>query len=84
MRLPGGHREEVFYARAYDAGTEVNDEVAGSIVPPCFGIGPVTGLIGGEVHKVADDASDGARAPTRGTRRRPPKAPPRFRYAPSD
>lgn len=47
VRLPGGHHEAVYYARAYDAGTEVNDEAAGSIVGPCFGIGPVTGLMGG-------------------------------------
>lgn len=47
VRLPGGFREAVFYAQAYDAGTEANDEVAGSIVPPCFGIGPVSGLVGG-------------------------------------
>lgn len=47
IKLPGGFREEVYYAEAYDSGTEVNDELAGSIVPPCFGIGPVTGLVGG-------------------------------------
>ena len=46
-RLPGGFNEAVFYAAGYDSGTEVNDEVAGSIVGPCFGIGPVTGLMGG-------------------------------------
>ena len=48
VRLPGGfHDEAVFYAEGYDAGTERNDELAASIVPPCFGIGPVKGLVGG-------------------------------------
>jgi hypothetical protein len=47
VRLPRGDKAAVFYARAYDAGTEVNDERASSIVPPCFGIGPVGGLTGG-------------------------------------
>ena len=48
VRLPGGfHDDAVYYAEGYDAGTELNDELAGSIVPPCFGIGPVKGLVGG-------------------------------------
>lgn len=47
VKLPRGSKPDVFYAEAYDSGTEVNDEVAGSIVPPCFGIGPVGGLVGG-------------------------------------
>jgi hypothetical protein len=47
VRLPRGSNEAVFYAEAYDAGTEENDELAGSIVGPCFGIGPVSGLVGG-------------------------------------
>ncbi len=47
VRLPGGFNKEVVYTYAYDAGTEVNDEVASSIVGPCFGIGPVKGLMGG-------------------------------------
>jgi hypothetical protein len=48
VRLPGGlDAEAVYYAEAYDAGTERNDELASSIVPPCFGIGPVKGLVGG-------------------------------------
>jgi hypothetical protein len=47
VRLPGGHGEAVYYAAGYDAGTEVNTEVASSIVPPCFGIGPVQGPVGG-------------------------------------
>ena len=49
-RLPGGFNEAVFYARGYDAGTEVNDEIASSIVPPCFAIGPVQGPVGGAGH----------------------------------
>lgn len=47
VRLPGGFREERYYARGYDAGTERNTEVASSIVPPCFAIGPVQGPTGG-------------------------------------
>ncbi len=47
VRLPRGANESVYYADAYDAGTEENDELAGSIVGPCFGIGPVSGLVGG-------------------------------------
>ncbi len=47
VRLPGGFQESVFYAQGYDAGTEVNTETAGSIVPPCFAIGPVQGPVGG-------------------------------------
>ena len=50
VRLPGGFNPMVVDTYAYDAGTEVNDEKAGSIVPPCFGIGPVKGLIGGAGH----------------------------------
>ena len=50
VRLPGGFKPEVVDTYAYDAGTEVNDEKAGSIVPPCFGIGPVKGLVGGNGH----------------------------------
>jgi hypothetical protein len=49
VRLPGGFgTEAVYYAEGYDAGTERNDELASSIVPPCFGIGPVQGLVGGD------------------------------------
>ena len=50
VRLPGGFNQAVFYAHGYDAGTEVNDELAGSIVPPCFAIGPVQGPVGGAGH----------------------------------
>lgn len=40
MRLPGsvGH-ERTFYARAYDAGTEVNTEAYVDLVPPCDSAG---------------------------------------------
>ena len=41
LRLPRGDHPITAYARAYDAGTEVNDELYESIVPPCGGIGPV-------------------------------------------
>jgi hypothetical protein len=53
VKLPGGFTPATHYAMAYDAGTELNDEASGSIVPPCFGIGPVSGPAGG-----------GARTPT--------------------
>jgi hypothetical protein len=53
VKLPGGFQPATYYAAAYDAGTELNDEASGSIVPPCFGIGPVSGPAGG-----------GARTPT--------------------
>jgi len=36
-----------YHAAAYDAGTEMNTEADGDIVPPCFGIGPVGGTGGG-------------------------------------
>jgi Spondin_N len=55
VRLPRGFNDKaVYYADGYDAGTEQNDEIAGSIVPPCFGIGPVTGLVGG-AGRMAED-----------------------------
>ncbi|NNG16568.1 MAG: hypothetical protein HKM89_08810 [Gemmatimonadales bacterium] len=53
IKLPGGFSPATYYTAAYDAGTEMNDEASGSIVPPCFGIGPVSGPAGG-----------GARTPT--------------------
>jgi len=53
VKLPGGFAPATYYTMAYDAGTERNDETSGSIVPPCFGIGPVSGPGGG-----------GARTPT--------------------
>lgn len=55
VRLPGGfHDDAVYYAEGYDAGTEVNDELASSIVAPCFGIGPVKGLVGGSGRTAQD------------------------------
>jgi hypothetical protein len=47
VALPIDNQPVTYYAQAYDSGTERNTEVAGDIVPPCFGIGPVTGPIGG-------------------------------------
>lgn len=41
VKLPGGSKAKVFYASAYDAGTEANDELSTSIVDPCGAIGPV-------------------------------------------
>lgn len=40
VRLPGGFQPATYYARAYDAGTEVNDEKLASIVDACGAIGP--------------------------------------------
>jgi hypothetical protein len=51
VRLPRNDQPQTVYAHAYDAGTEANTEVAGDIVPPCFGIGPVSGLVGGSGHR---------------------------------
>ncbi|WP_026850966.1 spondin domain-containing protein [Gemmatimonas phototrophica] len=53
IRLPHGATTTMVYAAAYDSGTEVNDEKAGSIVPPCFGIGPVV-LAGGGGNRTAE------------------------------
>jgi len=47
VKLPGGFRPESWYARAYDAGTEVNTEADGDIVPPCFGLTGAPGAGGG-------------------------------------
>lgn len=41
VKLPKGFKSKTFYAAAYDAGTEANDELYTSIVDPCAGIGPV-------------------------------------------
>lgn len=43
VRLPVGSQTRVYYARAIDAGTEVNEETYASVVPPCFAIGPTSG-----------------------------------------
>jgi hypothetical protein len=54
VRLPHGAATETAYAAAYDAGTEANDEASGSIVPPCFGIGPVVMANAGGGGRVAE------------------------------
>ncbi len=41
VKLPGGFKPKTFHARAYDSGTEANDELYTSIVDPCGGIGPI-------------------------------------------
>ncbi|MEM7141981.1 MAG: spondin domain-containing protein [Actinomycetota bacterium] len=47
LKLPGrGGVPTVAYLNAYDAGTEVNTEVFGDIVPPC---GPLTGFHDGSI-----------------------------------
>lgn len=56
LKLPGGFAPATYYAKAYDAGTELNDEVAGSIVPPCFLLGPVTGPAGGGARTATSEA----------------------------
>jgi hypothetical protein len=43
VRLPRGYKAKTYYARAYDAGTEVNEETFATVVPPCFLIGPTSG-----------------------------------------
>lgn len=47
VRLPGGFQAETWYTQAYDAGTEVNTEADGDIVPPCFGLTSSPGTGGG-------------------------------------
>jgi hypothetical protein len=41
VRLPGGFKPATYMAAAYDAGTEMNDELSSSIVDPCHLFGPV-------------------------------------------
>jgi hypothetical protein len=41
VKLPGGFAPVTYYAGAYDAGTEMNDEIYTHIVDPCGAIGPV-------------------------------------------
>ncbi len=54
IRLPSGSTTTMAYAAAYDAGTEANDEASSSIVPPCFGIGPVGLPAGGGGNRTAE------------------------------
>lgn len=42
VKLPGGFKPEVFYAKSYDAGTEQNNEMSTQLPDPCGAIGPVT------------------------------------------
>ncbi len=41
VALPKGNETKVYFANAYDSGTEANDELRSSIVDPCNAIGPV-------------------------------------------
>ena len=50
VSLPAGWGSKVVYARGYDAGTEVNDELSSSIVDPCGAIGPVAFPMDGDGH----------------------------------
>jgi len=50
VRLPRGSKERVYYARAYDAGTELNEETSATVVDPCFAIGPTMGAADGNAR----------------------------------
>ncbi len=41
VKLPRGNETAVYFPKAYDAGTELNDELGTSIVGACAAIGPV-------------------------------------------
>lgn len=43
VKLPRSYKAKTYFARAYDAGTELNEETYATIVPPCFAIGPTSG-----------------------------------------
>ncbi|MGD8727851.1 MAG: spondin domain-containing protein, partial [Gemmatimonadales bacterium] len=47
VELPRGFEAETYYADAYDAGTEVNDELSENVVDACPAIGPVGGAADG-------------------------------------
>jgi hypothetical protein len=47
VTLPQGSKARTYYAAAYDAGTEVNDEMSETIVDGCFAIGPTSGAADG-------------------------------------
>ncbi len=51
VALPSDDQPVTYYAQGYDAGTERNSEAGSDIVPPCFGIGPVSGPAGGAGRK---------------------------------
>ncbi len=53
--LPNGFWQRTYYARAYDAGTEANDELWNSVVDPCGAIGPVEGPLDGTNDRPATD-----------------------------
>ena len=50
VRLPRGSKPRVYYARAYDAGTESNEETSATVVDPCFAIGPTMGAADGNAR----------------------------------
>lgn len=50
VSLPGDYSPKVVYARGYDAGTEVDDELSSSIVDACGAIGPVMFPGDGDAH----------------------------------
>lgn len=50
VKLPGGFEPVTYTPRAYDAGTEVNDEASESVVDPCFAIGPTSGAADGNAR----------------------------------
>ena len=49
--LPVGWEPRTYWARSYDSGTELNDELFTSIVDPCGGIGPVAAAPDGENNR---------------------------------
>lgn len=50
VRLPRGFQERVYYARAYDAGTELNEETSATVPDACFAIGPTMGVADGNAR----------------------------------
>jgi hypothetical protein len=54
VKLPANRTPRVYYAYAYDAGTEENDEASTSIVDPCFAIGPVAGAADGNARTASN------------------------------
>jgi hypothetical protein len=50
VRLPRGSKPRTYYARAYDAGTELNEETSATVVDPCFAVGPTMGSADGNAR----------------------------------
>ncbi len=54
VKLPRGYEPKTYYARAYDAGTELNEETSATVVDPCFAIGPTMGSADGNARTATD------------------------------